>query len=561
MSFRTRLFIAFFVAGIIPFLILVFVVRNEMTTQLTDQHIAQVAERIQLIEENLDREKTRIETLLNNMAAQIPEDNRLRSALIDRSSIDRRYLLDYASSQMRSAGLSMLQLQDEAGRILSSGHFRNEYDRMEGQLLALFNQHEQLSSALLIIAARTPEGPIRALVRVDSFLIGGSSYYLVGGLALDNSYFAAMSRSEEMRVHVYFPNEPDSLVNRERHTSITQEIAIPFVGSERETMELARVEVTHSQAELIALQASIDRWFLIVGVTLGALAVGMLLWMSSHVSRPIRALADKTAKLDLEKLDVNFQTDRKDEIGMLSTVLGNMTQRIRKSAVEVKDAERRAAIGDIARQVNHDIKNGLTPIRNVFRHLLQLASSSPERMPLVFNERKDTIDSSLNYLQDLAGNYARLTKGRDKTACDLSAIVRRLVRDAQSLQRADVRMRVSGKSVVRADVLSLQRIVNNLLGNAIDSLENGPGHVVVSTNAWQREDGRDMVRLKVEDTGVGMMEEQKKHIFQDFYTTKEKGTGLGLSVVRRLVMDLDGSIRVESETGKGTTFIVDLPAS
>ena len=62
-------------------------------------------------------------------------------------------------------------------------------------------------------------------------------------------------------------------------------------------------------------------------------------------------------------------------------------------------------------------------------------------------------------------------------------------------------------------------------------------------------------------TGEGLSEEQRTKVFEDFYTTKKNGTGLGLSIVRRLVMDLEGSVRVESESGKGSRFIVDLPAA
>jgi signal transduction histidine kinase len=96
------------------------------------------------------------------------------------------------------------------------------------------------------------------------------------------------------------------------------------------------------------------------------------------------------------------------------------------------------------------------------------------------------------------------------------------------------------------------------VNNAIDSLEPDGGEVAVSTEVVDGEAGR-RVRVVVADTGVGMSREQREKIFDDFYTTKDGGTGLGLSIVRRLVMDLDGSIAVESEPGRGSRFIVELP--
>jgi signal transduction histidine kinase len=74
------------------------------------------------------------------------------------------------------------------------------------------------------------------------------------------------------------------------------------------------------------------------------------------------------------------------------------------------------------------------------------------------------------------------------------------------------------------------------------------------------EQGRGIVRIAVSDTGRGMTKAELDRAFDDFYTTKQGGTGLGLSIVRRLVLDSNGSLKVETEPGKGSTFIVEIPA-
>jgi len=125
---------------------------------------------------------------------------------------------------------------------------------------------------------------------------------------------------------------------------------------------------------------------------------------------------------------------------------------------------------------------------------------------------------------------------------------------------AVVRTRLEGKMVVAGDPLSIRRVVENLVHNAIDSLQSGTGEVTVSTGLVDGEAGR-RARIVVADTGAGMGDEVRDKIFDDFYTTKADGTGLGLSIVRRLVMDLDGSIEVESKPGKGSRFTVELPAA
>ena len=94
----------------------------------------------------------------------------------------------------------------------------------------------------------------------------------------------------------------------------------------------------------------------------------------------------------------------------------------------------------------------------------------------------------------------------------------------------------------------------------MDSLQSNPGRITVSTQVVNRDGDLPAVRVTVADTGRGMPADEAARIFDDFYTTKEGGTGLGLSIVRRLVMDLHGTIAVDSKPGRGTRIAVDIPA-
>ena len=113
---------------------------------------------------------------------------------------------------------------------------------------------------------------------------------------------------------------------------------------------------------------------------------------------------------------------------------------------------------------------------------------------------------------------------------------------------------------VVGDPIALRRILENLTANAVDSLESKPGRVTISTEVLKR-DGDAVIQVIVADTGRGMSSEETGKIFNDFYTTKAGGTGLGLSIVRRLVMDLHGTLAVESTPGKGTRIIFEIPAA
>jgi signal transduction histidine kinase len=312
-------------------------------------------------------------------------------------------------------------------------------------------------------------------------------------------------------------------------------------------------------APLRALLRSADSWFLATaaGTVITALVLGV--WMSSRISRPLADLAEKTAVLDLDRLDVQFD-EGSDEVGRLSRLLGELTARLRSSTARVREAERRATVGDLARQVNHDIKNGLIPLRNVMRHLSEVQRDDPAALPAVYGERRQTVDSSIAYLETLATSYARLSPPATRRPCDLNALIADVATAAQARERVEVEVDLaSGLAGVLGDPIAFRRILENLVANAVDSLEGKPGRITISTAAIRRDD-EPAIRMTVADNGRGMTSDEAGKIFNDFYTTKEGGTGLGLSIVRRLVMDVQGTIGVETAPNRGTRIIIEIPA-
>ncbi|MGH8720824.1 MAG: sensor histidine kinase, partial [Burkholderiales bacterium] len=343
---------------------------------------------------------------------------------------------------------------------------------------------------------------------------------------------------------------------------VVQQLFLPYVDAldGPGTAGQARIVVMQSTDLLASLRRNVNLWFT-AAVLVAALAALLLAgWLSTRISRPLSALAQKTAAIDVDRLDVSFESDRRDEIGTLTRLLGAMTERLRAGAGRLRDMERRVAFGDLARQVNHDVKNGLAPLRNVFRHLAQVAREQPARLPEVFAERQGTVDSSIGYLETLAANYARLYPQSERRPTDVNALVRDVVKQGGPAPVVRVALAES-LPPVSADALVLRRVLENLIGNAVDSLdgtggtaEDG-GTVTVATT-----EGEGMVRISISDTGRGMTKQELDKAFDDFYTTKPGGTGLGLSIVRRLVLDSNGALKVETAPGKGSTFIVEIPA-
>jgi two-component system, NtrC family, nitrogen regulation sensor histidine kinase NtrY len=412
-----------------------------------------------------------------------------------------------------------------------------------------------------LLRTQTPEAPLLALARIDSFRVGGRRFTLVGGIEAERRVLGALAREPDLSVALVYPGTEAPGFSGAR---VLRELRLPYIDLLSDagvSMDTARIVVTQSMRTLEALRQGVDRWFLVaLALTVGVAIIGAA-WLSSRISRPLRELARKTSEIDLDRLDQSFDSERRDEVGALSRLLGAMTERLRTSSARLREAERRAAVGDLARQVNHDIKNGLTPIRNVLRHLSQVVRQDPALLPGVFEARKGTLESSVEYLETLARNYDRLSPGLERRPCDVNAVVEQVLRNTAS-DGTELRTNLAdGLPRALGDTLILRRILENLVGNAVDSVAGRPGGTVTVSTAAAGAGSEDRVRITVADTGPGMTKGELDRVFDDFYTTKPGGSGLGLSIVRRLILDLNGTLRVETEPGAGTRVMVELPTS
>lgn len=571
MSLRTRLILAFAVVVLIPIGLLAFGLRQEMARRLSQEYQLRVDRVVEIIREDLARESAGIAERLASLESALLNDNRFRLAAVAGVESEREYLLDYAGTAIRLTGLSMLQIQDGDGRIISSGHFRNEHGRVESGLeSALTNAGD-----VAFVTTRGPEREFLTLARVEPFQIGSRSFTIVGGVAVDEGFLARLARDRAIIVSLNYPSGGRStvrlpLTSRGPGKPDTTDdaavgaLALPLIragaGTPIEVVR-ARLQVTQTMTPLRTILRSADSWFLLTAAGTGVTALLLAVWVSSRISGRLAALAEKTAVLDLDRLDVEFDPGT-DEVGTLSRLLGDLAARLRTSTARVREAERRATVGELARQINHDIKNGLIPLRNVMRHLAQVERDEPAALPMVFAERRQTVDSSIAYLETLARSYQRLSPTPDRRDCDLNALVTDVVRAAQGHEHiefgTDLTMNLPR---VMGDPVAFRRILENLTANAVDSLQSKPGRITLSTQMIAREGDLPAIRVTVADTGRGMAADEAGRIFNDFYTTKEGGTGLGLSIVRRLVMDLNGSLDVESAPGKGTRIIIDIPAA
>ncbi len=589
MTFRGRLVAGFVIVTLLPLGVLAVGVRREMHTRTLSESERRATDLADVIATDIAELDSDVGAAVARLAGALPDDPRFRAGALRVDTEDRGYVIDYAGGAMGAAGLSMLQIRNDSGRIISSGHFPAEFDRVgSGLPMSLRGEDEPT-----LVTMRTAAGSLTALARADSVRLAGRIFTVVGGRSVDQDVIDRLARREELRVALRLPTR--TIVSRpargagERGNSGSGRpgaTAAVATGDQPFDRVLRRIpiayidatgdSITRGAAELLIgrstdpsadLRRSIDRWIFATFLLATTAAVLTALWLAGRLSRPMEELAAAAATVDLDRLDVRFATHRDDEVGILSRRLTSMIERLRGSADRLREAERRATVGDIARQVNHDIKNGLAPIRNVVRHLGQVAQEEPAELPAIFTARKGTLESSIAYLETLAQNYARLSPSLAANPTDVAAVIAEVVGNGT---RGPVTVRAqitAGLPPARADAVVLRRILENLVGNAVDSLEGRAGQVTVSAERAPaardaaRGEPAPMVRVTVEDTGRGMTESELGRAFDDFFTTKPQGTGLGLSVVRRLVGDLGGALRIETEPGIGTRVQIDLPAA
>jgi signal transduction histidine kinase len=577
---RGRLLLGSVLLVLVPLALFAVLIRQQTANRLRDQY----TRRIETLADGIDRQVRSDARLLRDrlraLRARMADDHRLRIALAQDASEIPEVLLDYAPEAMTLLALDFLRVQDETGRILSSGHFRNEYGRVDAVLPARLSL---ASDEPVLVPARRPTGPFLTFAVLDSLRVGSRGFRLIGGLEIGAEKLASLAPDRELVVLLIHPGgllapedrpvppflreidssalSPDLTAREDHLVRMIRLTAVPSRPEEPAPFDRAHLVIVHSLEPMRSIVRGLDlslavAWFLVAA---GTLAVASR--VSTRISRPLEDLAARTAAIDVDRLDVEFAADRRDEVGTLSRFLGEMTRRLRSSVVRLRDAERRATLGELARQVNHDLRNGITPLRNVVRHLASVADASPEEFSRVYGERRGTLDAGLDYLEELASHYRRLSSHPARRPCAAEVVVREVIAGRTLSDGGPVEVVTApGLPEVAVDPVGLRRIVENLVANACESLESGRGRVRVILERAVL-DGEDAVRLVVADDGAGMSSDVRERIFDPFYTTKESGTGLGLAIVRRLVSDFEGTVEVESEPGRGAMFTVTIPAS
>jgi len=290
--------------------------------------------------------------------------------------------------------------------------------------------------------------------------------------------------------------------------------------------------------------------------------VGLVLLFARGMGRmiisPVQKLLAGTREVSLGNLDISIEHRSHDEMKTLIDGFNAMIRNLKQHQQEIADLSKKAAWAEMAQKVAHEIKNPLTPIQLSAEHLLRVYEDRREDFKKAIQESVSYIISEVENLRRIAQEFLELSRvtSLKKEPFDLRAVVEEVVSPYKKMLTERIKFREvwEGQAFpVLADRSKIKIAFRNIFINAIEAI-SGKGVVEIrlaaSPGGW---------RLQVKDSGPGMEKEVQEKIFDPYFSTKEVGTGLGLPIAKKIVEDHGGSIRVESEAGKGTTITLTLP--
>lgn len=288
-------------------------------------------------------------------------------------------------------------------------------------------------------------------------------------------------------------------------------------------------------------------------------ATVLTLLITNRVTAPLEQLSEKLKHVTIDANEP-LEWKRQDEIGTLVTEYNNMIRKLEDSAEKLKRSEREGAWREMAKQVAHEIKNPLTPMKLSIQHLLRAFKTRPEEIETHITKVSQTLIEQIDGLTTIANEFSNFAKM--PTPVNETFNLRDLVQSAFGLfqeynaQEIDFQLDIPQEEIlVNADKNQLLRVMNNLLQNAIQAIPSTqPGKILVSL-ARQK----SLAIVKVQDNGTGIPEALRDKVFFPNFTTKSSGSGLGLAMCKNIVEAAKGQIYFETEEGMGTSFVVEVP--
>lgn len=286
-------------------------------------------------------------------------------------------------------------------------------------------------------------------------------------------------------------------------------------------------------------------------------AIVFAYFISKYITKSLKRISDKMNETRLEKRNKKIKIDAStDEIGTLVNSYNSMIDELEDSAVKLATSEREQAWREMAKQVAHEIKNPLTPMRLSVQSFQRKFDPKDENIHQKVDEYSNTLIQQIDTMSSIASAFSNFAKmpAQMKEVLNVTHIVK-LALDIFNEHYITFDPE-DDEIIAKFDRTQLIRVVTNLVKNGIQAIPEGSENPKINVRVFSE---NDMVNITVKDNGSGISNENKNKVFEPKFTTKSSGMGLGLAMVKNIVETYNGSITFTSELGKGTMFTVTFP--
>ncbi|MBU1012868.1 MAG: GHKL domain-containing protein, partial [Bacteroidetes bacterium] len=333
---------------------------------------------------------------------------------------------------------------------------------------------------------------------------------------------------------------------------------VPFRNSQNKLIAYLNLPYFARQKELQTEITSFLVALFNIYVLFFIIALLVTMVISRRISKPLLLIRQSISGIRLGKSNEKIKWDRKDEIGGLVTEYNRMIDELSKSANLLARSERESAWREMAKQVAHEIKNPLTPLKLSVQYLKKAWDENEKDWDQRLNRFTKTSIEQIDSLSDIASAFSDFAKMpvQKMEPVDLKKIIHNAVGLFKEDSTVEYVLHLpENEYIIIADKNQLLRVFNNLFKNSIQALASKKdGQITISVKKSNSE-----LIVIVADNGSGISKEMSDKIFTPSFTTKTSGMGLGLAIVRNIIVNTGGDIWFESETGIGSTFYISFP--
>lgn len=279
--------------------------------------------------------------------------------------------------------------------------------------------------------------------------------------------------------------------------------------------------------------------------------------ISEYITRSLKTIGEKMNEFRLEKRNKKIVIESSSaEIETLVNSYNQMIDELEESAVKLATSEREQAWREMAKQVAHEIKNPLTPMRLTVQSFQRKFDSNDKNIDQKVAEYSNTLIQQIDTMSAIASAFSNFAKMPAQKNEELNVV--QIVKLAVDIFNENyIHFEAQTEELIaKLDRTQLIRVVTNLVKNGIQAMPKDAEHPRIDVNVFSED---NLVKITVQDNGMGISEDTQSRVFEPKFTTKTSGMGLGLAMVKKIVETYNGSITFTSDYGKGTIFTVAFP--